>query len=83
MKFSTTSAATWFLLFTLRTVSPQNIGEVDTEDSNIVGGTDSVRVLGYVASGPGLCGGQLIHPDVVVRRGLTDCLVLRSKRHVH
>ena len=67
MKFSTIFVAAWLLLSTLRTVSPQNIGEGDTEDPNIVGGTNSVGVQGYVAAGPGECGGQLIHRDVVVR----------------
>lgn len=65
MTFYKIHVAVW-VLFTLHTVAAQNIGGGDTEDSDIRGGTDSARVPGYVASGPGGCGGQLIHRDVVV-----------------
>jgi len=58
-----------YMVFSFRAVSAQIDGG-ENFTATIVGGTPSARVPGYVASGPGSCGGQLIHPDIVVRTGL-------------
>jgi len=66
-----TAIMAWILIVLLsscaQVVSAQLIGGGDeNNNANIINGTESPRVRGYVASGPGRCGGQLIHPDIVV-----------------
>lgn len=69
MKFFELSLTTFFLL-SFRTAA-QSIGGGNTT-ATIIGGTESARVPGYVASGPGACGAQLIHPDIAVRTELKN-----------
>lgn len=62
------SLAAVFLLSSSKPATAEDIGG-GINNATIVNGTPSPRVGGYAAVGPGACGGQLVHPDVVLTAG--------------